>query len=104
MENQRLRIVGMTAASSGHEEGAHDALDDDTDASAVDENTTTASRPSSSNGQLRVGKHVCPAEYANAFTPMEFEEVGGLGRLRGWSRKPKGFGKVARGVTIRVAS
>lgn len=33
---------------------------------------------------MRVGKHVCPEEYANSFTPMEFEEVGGhaLGMVR----------------------
>lgn len=38
---------------------------------ASDDDATT-----SSTGPMKVGKHVCPEEFLNAFTPMEFEEVG----------------------------
>lgn len=47
------------------------------------ETTTTATSATSdsddattsSTGHMKVGKHVCPEEFLNSFTPMEFEEV-----------------------------
>lgn len=42
------------------------------DGTTIGENTTN----SNSVGELKIGKHVCPEEYVNAFTPMELEEVG----------------------------
>lgn len=48
----------------------------------------TCATGSGSGGQMTVGKHVCPEEYLNSFTPMEFEEVGGhvlwCGQARGY--------------------
>lgn len=58
------------------EGGGHEASNDE----ALDGATTIGeyTAGSSSVGDLKIGKHVCPEEYANAFTPIEFEEVGGL--------------------------
>lgn len=71
-------------ATPDHEAWVHGASNDNTDSyNAFGEDTTTASQASSNTDQLRVGKHVCPEEYVNAFTPMEFEEVGGFGGLWG---------------------
>lgn len=93
MENQQLSIARKTVSTPGGEEGAHNPSNDDTDASKADEDTTTASKASTSNDQLKFGKHVCPEEYINAFTPMEFEEVDGFDSCRDWGRKGWAHGR-----------
>lgn len=95
MENQQLSIARETISTPGGEEGTRNPSNDDTDASTADENTTTASKASNSNEQLRFGKHVCPEEYIHSFTPMEFEEVGGFDMCQDWSQR------VAWGICCR---
>lgn len=50
------------------EEGDHSATNDETPPG-------TASTNPGNVEILKIGDHVCPMEYANNFTPMEFEEV-----------------------------
>lgn len=67
MANSQLSVARETITTRD-DEGSHDSK-------ATHVGSIT---PSDSVDQLKVGKHVCPEEYANAFTPMEFEEVGGF--------------------------
>lgn len=69
MANSQLSNARETITTRD-EEGGHDDSNDEAHASL--DNTTN----SDSVRELKFGQHVCPEEFINAFTPMEFEEVG----------------------------
>lgn len=74
MASIQLSDARETLTTRDDEQGEHEAPNDETHAGTPRENITT----SDSIRELKIGKHVCPEEYLNTFTPMEFEEVGGL--------------------------
>lgn len=70
MASSRLSDARETITTRD-EDGGHEASNDEA-------STGARTAESESVRELKIGKHVCPEEYVNAFTPMEFEEVGGF--------------------------